>query len=291
MSRCMVIAFALFVVPTFLLIVPPSAAQTQASCTFQLFNPPSGFSGDFFPMGVNHFKTVVGGAYTSNQNSEAGYTRFSGGGTSLFKAPHALFTQLNRRNASGVSVGQYSPAGQPGFPGPGSHGVMLTSNSQATLDYPGAGSTVLSGINKSNVIVGSALDTSTGGSFGFKHVNGKFSKIVFPHAVQTTTTAINDNGVIAGSYELGSFENPFSGYILQNGMFKSLSYIPADINNAGTIVSGNTIHLPNGAVKTVNVPSSNQTHVNGINDLGTITGAAHFGGTPGMWKGFTATCH
>jgi hypothetical protein len=31
--------------------------------------------------------------------------------------------------------------------------------------------------------------------------------------------------------------------------------------------------------------------VHRINDLGTITGAAHFGGTPGTWKGFTATCH
>ena len=90
---------------------------------------------------------------------------------------------------------------------------------------------------------------------------------------------------------LGSFENPWSGYILQNGTFKSLSFIPADINNAGTIVAGNFIRFTNGTVKTVSVASSNQTDVNGINDLGTITGAAHFGGTPGTWKGFTATCH
>jgi uncharacterized membrane protein len=159
------------------------------------------------------------------------------------------------------------------------------------LDYPGAASTVLSGINVSNVIVGSALDTGTGGSFGFKHANGKFTKIVFPNAVQTTVNSINDNGVIVGSYQLDSFENPFSGFILQNGTFKKLNYIPADINNAGTIVSGNAIHFTNGTVKVVSVPSSNQNHVNGINDLGIITGAAHFGGTPGTWKGFTATCH
>jgi hypothetical protein len=30
----------------------------------------------------------------------------------------------------------------------------------------------------------------------------------FPHAVETTTTAIIDNGVIVGGYELDSFENP-----------------------------------------------------------------------------------
>ena len=114
---------------------------------------------------------------------------------------------------------------------------------------------------------------------------------MFPHSVQTTTTAINDNGVIVGGYELGSFENPWSGYILQNGTFKSLSYIPADINNSGTIVSGNRIHFTNGTVKQVSISGSTSVSVNGINDLGTITGAAHFGGTPGTWKGFIATCH
>lgn len=290
-SRGSAIVLSLLVVPIFLLGASASA-QTQASCTFKMFNPPSGFSGDFFPMGINHFNTVVGGAYNTNLNSsEAGFTCFSGGGTSTFKAPNALFTQLNKRNLNGVSVGQYTPKGQPGFPGQGSHGVMLTSSSQATLDFPGSDSTALSGINKSNVIVGSALDPSTSGSFGFKHVNGKFTKIVFPHAVQTTATAVNDNGVIVGGYELGSFENPWSGYILKNGTFKSLNYIPADINNAGTIVAGNFIQFTNGTIKTVSVPSSDQTHVNGINDLGVITGAAHFGNTPGTWKGFTATCH
>lgn len=289
--RYLTTALSLLVFQAYLLFAPASVAQTQASCTFKMFNPPSGFSGDFVPMGINHFNTVVGGAYTSNQNSEKGFTRFSGGSLSLFGAPGALFTQLNKRNQNGVSVGQDNAAGQTGFPGTGSHGVILTSNSQARLDYPGSNSTVLSGINKSTVIVGSALSTSTGGTFGFKHAIGTFSKIVFPHAVQTTTTAINDNGVIVGGYELDSFENPWSGYILKSGAFKSLSYIPADINNAGTIVAGNAIHFANGTVKLVTVPSSNQTHVNGVNDLGTITGAAHFGGTPGTWKGFIATCH
>jgi hypothetical protein len=57
------------------------------------------------------------------------------------------------------------------------------------------------------------------------------------------------------------------------------------------MVAGNEIFYTNGTVKNVTVPSSNQTHVNGINHLGTITGSAHFGGTPGTWKGFIATCH
>ena len=198
-SRSSVVFLSLLVVPIFLSGASASA-QNPASCTFTMFNPPSGFSGNFFPKGINHFNTVVGGAYTTNTNSsEAGYTRFSGGGTSIFKAPNALFTQLKKRNANGVSVGQYTPKGGVES-GPGTHGVILTSSSQATLDYPGADFTLLNGINKSNVIVGTA--DSTSGSFGFKYVNGKFTKIVFPNAVQTTATAVNDNGVIVGGYEL-----------------------------------------------------------------------------------------
>lgn len=268
-----------------------SEAQSAANCSFTLINPPSGYTGDFFPFGINHYNTVVGGAYTANQNAEKGYLRNSGGGTSLFGHPNSTYTELYKRNLNGTSVGQYSNLPPSTPPISGSHGIILTSSSYASLDYPGAGATELSGINKSNVIVGSALSTTTGGSFGFKHANGAFTKITYPRAVQTTTTAVNDSGVIVGGYEPGSFENPWSGYVLQNGTFKALSFIPSDINNSGTMVSANNIYFTNGTVKTVTVPSSNQTHVNGINDLGTITGSAHFGGTPGTWRGFIATCH
>lgn len=292
MSPRYVVALVSFIVGC-LCLVSSATGQTAATCTFTTFNPPSGFTkGDFFANGINHYNTVVGTAFTAGDGSSAkSFTRFSGGGINLFAFPNAFVTELTKRNVNGTSVGQYYKSGATGFPGTGSHGLMLTSTSAATLDYPGASSTVLSGINKSNVIVGSALNSSTGGSFGFKHANGTFTKITFPHAVQTTTTAINDNGVLVGGYEPDSFENPWSGYVLTNGTFKSLKFIPADINNSGVMVSANEIFYTNGTVKTVTVPSSNQTQVNGINDLGTITGSAHFGGTPGTWKGFIATCH
>ncbi|MCU1296311.1 MAG: hypothetical protein JWO91_589 [Acidobacteriaceae bacterium] len=100
--------------------------------------------------------------------------------------------------------------------------------------------------------------------------------------------------MIVGGYEMNSFEDPWSGYIFQNGTFKSLNYLPADINNSGTIVAGNAIHYVNGAVKQVTVPGAAATFVNGINDLGTITGGASFGPDAQgkyTWKGFTAVCH
>jgi hypothetical protein len=277
---------------TTMFCLPSATAQTAATCTFTMFSPPSGYSnGDFFANGINHYNTVVGIAYTGGQGTAAkAFIRYSGGGLTLFAVPNSYVTELKKRNVNGTSVGQYYKSGVVGFPGTGSHGLILTSSSYATLDYTGSNSTILSGINKSNVIVGNALD-SNGASFGFKHSNNTFTTIKYPNAVQTTTTAINDNGVIVGGYEPGSFENPWSGYILQSGKFKTLSFIPSDINNSGVMVAGNEIFYTNGTAKTVTVPSSNQTHVNGINDLGTITGSAHFGGTPGTWKGFVATCH
>jgi hypothetical protein len=264
-------------------------AQTQAVCTFTMFNPPSGYPGGFWPKGINHYNTVVGGVYTANQNSSKGFIHYSGGSISLFGFPGALYTSLNRRNVYGTSVGQYS------FPSQGvdTNGLILTSKSTATVDYPKALSTALNGINKWNVMVGSEIDPNLTATFGFKYTNGTFTRIRYPNSVQTTAIAINDNGVIVGGYELGSFENPWSGYILQNGTFKSLSYIPSDINNSGTIVAGNQIHYSNGTVKQVNVSGATTTFVNGINDLGTITGGAIYTDSQGnsTFKGFTAVCH
>jgi len=114
--------------------------------------------------------------------------------------------------------------------------------------------------------------------------------------VQTSVTAINDNGVIVGGYEMNSSEDPWFGYILNNGTYKSLNYgsnvWPADINNSGAIVDSNNIHFANGTVKTVKVRQATQGFIGGINDLGTITGGAAFNTTTNpTWKGCTAVCH
>lgn len=291
MSVRSTVAVTLFVAVS-LCLMQFAEAQTQASCTFKYFNPQAGYSGDLLANGINHYNTVVGGTYTANNNAEKGFIRFSGGGVTLFAAPKAQLTVLNKRNYGGTSVGSYATLGASGDLN-GMQGLILTSKSFATLDYPGVSATSLTAINKSNVIVGVATPSGAG-SFGFKYVNGKFTKIMHPGAVQTSITAINDNGVIVGGFEDSSFENPWSGYVLQNGKFKNLSFIPADISNSGTIVGGNSIFFTNGTSKQVKVPGSFETFVNGINDVGMIAGSANFG--PGAngnftWKGFTATCH
>jgi uncharacterized membrane protein len=230
-------------------------SQTQAICNFTYFDPPANFIYGFYPNGINHYNTVVGGVFGQTQNAEKAFIRYSGGGMNLLSVPNATWTELNRRNIHGTSVGAYGSGTSSLPPGSGSNGVILNAGSFATLNFPGSPSTALYGINKYSTIVGTGLDPKTKGAFGFKYANGTFTKIKYPGAVQTIVTAINDNGVIVGGYEKGSFQNPWFGFIRQkDGTFKSLSYIPGDISDSGVIVADNSIHYPNGTVKVVYVP-------------------------------------
>jgi hypothetical protein len=276
----------------FLVLIVSSVAlhsQTQAICNFTYFNPPPNFIYGFYPNGINHYNTIVGGVFGPNQNTEQAFIRYSGGKMNLFSVPGAAWTVLNKRNINGTSVGAFGSGASSLPPGLGANGLILNGNSYAKLNFPGSLGTTLNGINKFTTIVGSATDPATKGAFGFKYANGSFTKIMYPGSVQTMATSINDNGVIVGSYEKGSFENPWFGFIRhKDGTFKTLSYIPADISDSGIIVSGNRIYYPNGTFKVANVPGSADSWISGINDLGYITGGANFGTF--RFQGYIAKC-
>lgn len=272
----------------------PLVAQTQANCTFKTFDPPSGYIYGFYPNGINHYNTIVGEADGPQEGTGKAFIRYSGGGMSLFGVPKAQYTVLTRRNLYGTSVGWYGTQPVTVAPGTGSKGLIYTSKSYATLNYPGSPSTELNGINKWNTIVGTALGSGEAGgtkaTFGFKHQNGKFTQIRYPGATQTIVTGINDNGVIIGGYQKGNSQ--WSGFMLEGGTFKNVKlspgYVPSDINNQGEIVSGNEILYPNGKLEIIYLPGSANTSALGINDLGIITGDVSYGTFE--FKGFTATC-
>ncbi|HZR66010.1 MAG TPA: hypothetical protein VFA85_12725 [Terriglobales bacterium] len=283
---------AAFIIAFVFSLSAPLHAQTPASCTFTYFNPPPpdadyGFS----PNSINDNNTVVGEADGSN-NYFRGFIRKSGGAITQFKVPKSYQTTLRRINVHGTAVGGYgntSSTNPP--PSVGFHGLIYTSSAYATLNYPGSNSTVLTGINHFNTIVGTANDPkNSGGTLGFKYLNGQFTAIRYPGAVQTTANAINDNGVIVGGYKKSSAPNTWFGYIRQkDGTFKGLNYYPNDINSNGTIVENNNIHFPDGTVKSVWVNGSVETALGGINNLGALTGFAYWGTFE--YKGFIAKCH
>jgi hypothetical protein len=269
---------------TFLLAFP-LFGQSQGTCTFTLYDPPSGFIYGLSPGGINHWNTVVGGASGPTQQMSKGYIRWANGEFTLFAVPNNAVTTFTDRNLNGTTVGLYAAS----ITAP-SNGLIYTSKSWATLNYPGSPSTSLTGINKWTTIIGNAVDPKTGNSFGFKYQHGGFGKIQYPKATQTIVDGINDNGVIVGAYKMTGDTN-WSSFELQNGTFKKLNYTfpVVGINNSGVIVDSSNVHFPDGRTTFVYVGGSVETAVTGINDAGIITGFAYWGTFE--YKGFTATCN
>jgi len=266
-------------------------AQSSANCTFQTFNPPSNYIYGFYPNGINDQGTIVGEVWGPSQNMGNAFIGTAKGNITVFDVPNASWTMFNRANAA-AAVGAYGDGNALPPPGVGSNGLIYSSKSYATLNFPGSSSTELTGINMANTIVGIELDPTTKGTWGFSYHNGKFQQIRYPGSVQTTVTGINNDGVIVGGYELGSFENPWSGYVLENGKFTSLNfpsgYVPRDINDDGTMVSGNLIRFSDGTIKIIYLSGSAGTSADGINNQGVITGSASYGTFE--FVGFTAEC-
>src|SRR5438477_11659446 len=88
---------ALSVIPALLLSTANS--QTQATCTFKLFNAPG------IASGVNDYGTVVG---QSSGNLAEGFVRYSNGSVSYYRPPNSVDTHIMARNDSGVITGFYS---------------------------------------------------------------------------------------------------------------------------------------------------------------------------------------
>jgi len=238
---------------------------------------------------------VVGYTYDPAQNTE-GFIRYPDGSFKLYKAPNSAGTQLNRRNAQGVSVGTYWDTTSAHH----KHGIVVYSSSSATVNYPGASDTYAMGINNWGSIVGFYLDSSNNYQ-GFELKNGKYTKIHYPGSLWTTVGSINDNGVIVGSYTNPQSTGHGHGFTLKNGVYKTLdnpkgvgggTYLN-DINSSGVIV-GN--YFPNenpqgfiyinGIFKDIKAPGGYATTTSGINGYGYVTGEIMVSGS----TGYTAHC-
>jgi hypothetical protein len=258
-------------------------SQTTATCDHWKFFK------SFSASGINRWNTVVG---TGTLNgSTVGFVRYSNGGVTTYKFPNASQTHFSKRNASGVSVGDVD------F----NHGLIVSGSSGATIDYPGAPQTTLTGINKWNTMVGTYQyndDADFGPEWtGFKMwKNGSFTSIDAPGAINTNPNSISDTGIVVGWYESRAEAVPFAadpshGFVLANGVYRTLSYPNAfrtslnDINSAGVIVgswinsdgNGGGFLFVNGKIKDVLTPGGASTEVNGINDNGYVTGTSSAG--------------
>jgi hypothetical protein len=253
-------------------------AQTATCTDWKFFNV-------FSPSGINRWNTVVGTG-TLSDGSTVGFVRYSNGSVTTYKSPIATQTHFSKRNKFGVTVGDID------F----NHGLVVYGSSATTVDYPGTDQTILTGINKWYTMVGTyhAYDDKDLGPIwtGFKMwKNGSFTPIGGPSgAIDTNPTSISDTGIVVGWY-VGSDAVPFTpypnhGFVLANGVYKTLDYPSAfrtslnDINSAGVIVGswdGGGFLYVNGKLKNVLGPNGETTAVNGINDYGYVTGGSSAG--------------
>jgi hypothetical protein len=254
-----------------------SQGQTKASCTFKLFQVPSGQSN-----GVTDKGTVVGEAVFKSGPAK-GFIRYSDGTVVYFAAPNAAATYFTDRNVHAISIGNYSTNNDPTL----RKGFMLNGNIFTSIVEPKAvKGTSVQGINKWNTIVGSYLDGAEN-QYGFKRSsNGSFVTLNFPGATATLANGINDNGMIVGTYS-NPRANIGGGFVFYNGKWVSVNY-PGKlsettqlfaISNAGVMVGTNTQDEPptaflyeNGLFKVISVPNSFVTQVQGISPDGLIVG-------------------
>jgi hypothetical protein len=180
-------------------------------------------------------------------------------------------------------------------------GFMLNGSTLTSISFPKRGprGTFATGINKWNTVVGYYIDSSKL-SHGFKRFsNGSFITLDYPGASETFPAAINNSGVIVGSYYDG---NGTHGFIYQNGQWTTVDRVVGLGNTSLSGISDSGVAVGNWNWR-VNVPFLYQNGVYGdledpAADFGSTvaTGMASTGLIVGyetinsMENKFTATC-
>ena len=164
------------------------------------------------------------------------------------------------------------------------------------ITFPGATLTIANGINNNNVVVGSFFDASSS-VHGFIYRNGKYTQIDYPGSTETEVLGINDYGDIVGVYQVLGPLN-FHGFLRHSGEFTTIDApqaefgtkvfgINANMVMVGTLDDSQGFMFKDGSFTLLNAPQlpgeSPQTQLNGISNLGWISGQVFTGGT---WRGF-----
>jgi uncharacterized membrane protein len=252
------------VIGTLLLQSSLMHAAKTASCTFDTFSAPSGYSFSQV-QGVSDDGTVVGQLIDNKTLQYVAFMRSQSGVFTEYAVPKSSSTWLYGRNGSGDDAGFYQDTTNPEHV----HGFLLQSSKLTVVNYPKAANTWLFDVNQLGDSVGgfSASSSVVKGfmlvngdytiSYGFSWQDGTFTKIDYPNSKYgTVLTGVNNSGVIVGNHL--SSDKDF-GFIYENGVFENIVY------------SG-----------------GKYTMVGGINDNGLISGIIYLSGTDML--GYTATC-
>jgi uncharacterized membrane protein len=268
-------------------------AATQASCTFETFSAPEGYTLSQV-QGISDDGTVVGQLVNKQSLRFIAFKRSASGTITLYAAPQSSSTWLYGRSGIGVESGFYQDSVHPEQV----HGFLLQDGKFTPVNHPKVTNTWLFNVNQLGAAVGS-FSGSASLVRGFLLLNGNYTVIAYPEAQTTYALSINDNGDVVGTYASGPVSN---GFLWKDGTFTTINYpnskygtVLTGVNNAGVIV-GNHLSidrdlgfmLKNGEYKGIVYPGANYTTAGGINNNGLISGQIHLADKSAL--GYTAVC-
>jgi uncharacterized membrane protein len=165
-------------------------------------------------------------------------------------------------------------------------------NRPEVIDFPGAASTEVRGINNLGHVVGRYF-AADGSIHGFFYDGAEFREVAFPGAYQTDAIGINDQGQIVGTYVTSTPDRQSVGFLFDAGQYAPIlgpggaSAALDDINNKGEILgfsgdltSGASFVLTGSTYRTVTADGARLTRATGLNDAGDVVGYAYFGPVP-----------
>lgn len=274
-------------------LLPAAVYGATASCSFQTFSAPSGYSLSTV-QGVSDDGTVVGQLLQTSTQKMVGFTRSASGTFTEYAAPQSTTTWIYGRNGSALNVGSYQDNGKT----QAVHGFFLQGTTFTAVNHPNATNTWLFGVNQVGGASGS-YSPSAGVVKGFVLANGKYTTVAYPKAQVTYAMAINDNSEVVGSYASGWVNY---GFAWQSGNFTLINYpnakygtVLTGVNNSGLIV-GNHLSADNtfgflyvnGVFKNIVYSGARYATAEGINNNGVISGEIVM--TGGSSLGYTAVC-
>lgn len=175
---------------------PYHAWLREPSGTYQEFDYPGMETDGRAINGLGHVAGIYNAGYGTPDHGflQIGSTFYS------IDYPGSTFTYVFGLNDAGVLTGTYRDAN--GL----LRGFRYLGGTYTSIQYPGATETVIGGINNSNVMVG--WNVQSGRVGGFMLTGASYRPIIatLPGATNTKPKAINDLGVIVGTYT--SFDCP-----------------------------------------------------------------------------------
>jgi hypothetical protein len=230
---------------------------------------------NFSPLAIDNSDRVVG--YTGSGKAAQGMTWVAGTTTAV---PGA--SELTAINANGIAAGTLEMKR--------SKYTFVTYdvvNNVLTRYAPPKGNTYIkiTSINDANSMTAYYRMKGMPSVYydGYEISYPTFTQVVYPNALSTIASSINDSGVLVGSYFTGDTTHGFS---LQNGTYTSFDPPGVSVSGATGITNDGTIYgyyhdssgalngyvLQNGSYTTVRYPGSLASFVVGVGPNGEVVG-------------------